>query len=106
MVVHVVVPGFDPDPIQRSRIVEVLGQVVDYDRAREVPPEVLEILDRIVLMWGRVLPVEPVGYALLSVDVVEDPVGVLYGCKTMSKVGLIEGSELTSGMAAVKITIS
>lgn len=78
VVVHVVIPALNPDSVQRSRIIEILCQVVDDDCSGEVTTQVLQVLDGVVLMRGRMLPVESMADFACSVDVVEDPIGVLF----------------------------
>ena len=78
VVVHIVVPGFNPYSIQRCRIIKVFGEIIDYYGSWEVTAEVLQVFDCVILMRGSVLSVKAMLYFACSVDVVEDPIGIVW----------------------------
>lgn len=78
IVLEVIVPRLDPNAVQRRRRLEVLGEVVYYDGSRQVAPQIVQVLDGVVKVRRRVLPVQAVSNgATIAIQVVKDPVSVL-----------------------------
>ena len=97
LVLHVVVPRLDPNAVVRSRRLEVLGQIVDDNRARQVASQVSQVftvcqkghgrvrqarkqwdLHCVVFRRGRVLSVQTVlDHESILIEVVHDFVRIL-----------------------------
>ena len=57
VIVHIIVPRFDPDAVQWSRIIEILCQVINYYCLCQVAAKKAEVFDRVIFVWSGMLPV-------------------------------------------------
>ena len=70
VVIHVIIPRFNPNAIQRRRGIEVLCQVVNDHRPRQVTTEICEVFDGIILMRSGMLPVQAMCDLTFPVNIV------------------------------------
>lgn len=99
-IVGVVVPRLNEDAIVRL-LAEIGGQVVHYYRFVEGAPDSTQIFAEELPSVSSVLPVQPMRYPLLRVELVQNPVGVVLhrSCKDhqLVKFGHFLEESVTSG---------